>query len=169
VKLDQNPRAVIFARTVEIPHGGYYIRYSLKMISRGVYASGDAIDALPDVPPTYRGKIQFTDFEGRQPVDGRLSVGPYRLRVVDRQPWFDAYECVLDSPLAFIAVLQRKAYYVWLDFLCRLVATARIWGAMKPHQPGDDYSISRPGFPWRDVYLIGYILAALEKWRGNKP
>lgn len=92
----------------------------------------------------YRGKFMLLATLPKQPKDGDvITLGAYRMRVIESVPWLDATVCVLDKPLSRLYVWQAKADYGYRLFEVRLWRTLRLWGVIDWNSNVDVSSNSR--------------------------
>lgn len=139
------PKAMILAKRVDIPHGGIHYEYYLKLVAYNsfrVYYGNP--DELPDTPARYRGPIEVSCFWDKTPAVGdRMTLGPYRLRVIETVPWRDSAICVLDNRLSFVPVWRARLHWAWRNIYWRLIATGQIWGIIE-RPTFDDMTVATP-------------------------
>lgn len=158
-------KAMILAKRVEVPHGGAHFEYYLKLSEYNSFMAyyGNP-DELPDAPARYRGPIEVRCFWGKLPAVGeRVALGPYRLRVIQRDIARDTVICVLDNRLSFVPVWRAKVYWLWWNIYWRLIATGQIWGIME-RPTFDDMTVAMPRKRlWEYTYAYQKLLRLASK------
>lgn len=160
--MNMRRNAQIVVETTHVPHDREIHRnYSIRFRPE---ADGFAYLCASDwrmVPATYRGRIDVSCecVERQLRIGDRFAFANFRFRVVEVYYCHDVYECVFDSPFAFLSVLDTRWRHAGNQIAWRLIATARIWGVLKPY---DETRVTVPYFRWRDIYVVDRLCELFE-------
>lgn len=94
------------------------------------------LDFIPGVET-----CSFTTLEGY-----KFSIGPYKFRVIEYNPWTYSVRCEEDGFKASYLILRRKLYWKSRKFWRRVFKTLVIWNLADIHE-------GQP-FRWSDIHFL---------------
>ncbi len=130
-----------------VPEGGVITSY--EFIKPGLWTHYYDCDVPPDHkfnPRGYHGQFILQCVLSVRPNNGDvITVGGYKVRIIEWMPWWDSYTAVLDKPLSRLHVWRSKLLYThrWIEGriwrtlrLCNVIDwNIEEWSATSSHYP----------------------------------